>query len=73
MKTIFMLLCYNVIISDTLGYFYLDLRRTTSFADTTNGFYDIIGTRGAEKIFEVRRLYIPSSGDINLGDTLSAR
>ncbi len=59
--------------SDSTGYFFLDLRRTTTYADTSRGFYDIRGYHGDIKLFEVLRLYIPANGNINLGDTLALR
>lgn len=59
--------------SDSTGYFFLDLRRTTTYPDTSRGFYDIRGYWDEELIFEVLKLYIPVSGNINLADTLANR
>jgi hypothetical protein len=59
--------------SDSTGYFFLDLRRTSTYADTTRGFYDIRGYRGEIMIFEIIRLPVPASGNLNLGDTLGLR
>lgn len=53
---------------DTAGYFSMTLMRTASYDDSTTGFYNIIGQMGTgPKIFEVIGVYIPASGDVDLG------
>ena len=59
--------------SDSTGHFFLDLRRSSTYADSTRGYYDIRGYHGGIKLFEVLKLFVPSSGNINLGDTLGFR
>jgi len=59
--------------TDTLGYFFIDLYRTGSYADTTRGFYNISGQHDKKKVFDVKQLYIPDSGNVNLVDTLANR
>jgi len=59
--------------ADTLGYFELFLRRTTTFTDTTRGYYNIVGTYNEEVVFNVTNFYVPASGNVNLGDTLLVR
>jgi len=53
---------------DTAGYFSMYLLRTSAYDDTTLGFYDIVGNMGTgPEIFKVTDLYIPASGDVDLG------
>lgn len=59
--------------SDSTGYWYIDLRRTTNHVDTTLGFYNIVCQYGTEKIFDVKKLYIPAIGNLNLADSLAGR
>jgi hypothetical protein len=59
--------------TDTSGYFYLDLIGTHWYTDTTRGFYNIKATFNGVDVFEVRKLWVPSSGTMNLTDTIAAR
>jgi hypothetical protein len=59
--------------SDSLGYWFMDLRRTFNYADTTRGFYDIRGYSGGKQLFEVIKLRVPNTGNVNVGDILSTR
>jgi len=53
---------------DTAGYFSMSLLRTSAYDDTTTGFYNIVGNMGTgPEIFKVTELYIPASGDVDLG------
>ena len=53
---------------DTAGYFSMTLMRTTSYDDTTTGFYNIVGMMSTgPEIFTVTSLYIPATGDVDLG------
>lgn len=53
---------------DTAGYFSMTLMRTSAYDDTTLGFYDIFGSMGTgPEIFNVLKVYIPASGDVDLG------
>lgn len=58
--------------SDTTGLFEIFLRKTGSYADTTKGFYNIIGTYGDE-IFNINKFYVPDQDSVNLGDTILGR
>ena len=58
--------------SDTSGYWFLDLRKTTNFLDTLKGYYNIKGHYGGE-ILNVDNLYVPDAATLNLGDTLALR
>lgn len=62
-----------VVYTDTAGYWFADLRRTANYDDTTRGFYDIEGTWDTKTLFKINKLYIPGSGNVNLGDTLANR
>lgn len=62
-----------VVYTDTAGYWFADVRRTANYDDTTRGFYDIEGTWDTKTLFKINKLYIPSSGNVNLGDTLANR
>lgn len=43
-------------------------------ADTTRGFYNIkCTTRNGTQLFNLEKVWVPSSGDLNLSDTLNAR
>lgn len=57
--------------ADTLGYFELFLRKTTTFSDTTEGFYDITGRWGGKDVFSMPKLYVPDQDSLNLADTLA--
>ena len=53
---------------DTSGYFSMSLLRTSAYDDTTNGFYEIVGNMGTgPEIFKVTKLYVPPTGDVDLG------
>lgn len=52
---------------DTAGYFSMFLMRTSAYDDTTTGFYEIVGNMGGTEIFKVTTLYIPATGDVDLG------
>ena len=53
---------------DTAGYFSMPLLRTPAYDDTTTGFYNIVGNMGTgPEIFKVTELYIPATGDVDLG------
>lgn len=53
---------------DTAGYFSMTLMRTSAYDDTTLGFYDIVGNMATgPEIFNVTGVYIPASGDVDLG------
>ena len=53
---------------DTAGYFSMPLLRTSAYDDTTTGFYNIVGNMGTgPAIFTVIELWIPASGDVDLG------
>jgi hypothetical protein len=59
--------------SDTSGYFQIALTRTGVFDDTTKGFYDITAEYGGAQLFNIKRLYVPDSGNISLDSLLVAR
>ena len=59
--------------TDTAGYWQIYLRRTTAYSDTTLGFYNIVCNHGGSKIFDFKKLRIPGSGNLNLGDSLAVR
>ena len=59
--------------TDTTGLFQFTLIRTGQFSDTTRGFYNFWAERGGEKIFELLDVYLPDTGNVNLGDTLTNR
>ena len=59
--------------SDTLGFWFIDLRKTTSFADTTKGFYNITAKHGGQTIFSIQKFYAPDISTINLADSLIGR
>jgi len=61
------------ILADSIGVFQLQLRRTADYADPDKGYYDITGTFGGEKLFEVKRFYVPDQDAVNIGDTILAR
>ena len=53
---------------DTAGYFSMTLMRTASYDDTTTGFYNIVGKMSTgPEIFNIIELYVPASGDVDLG------
>lgn len=53
---------------DTAGYFSMTLMRTSSYDDTTLGFYNIVGNMSTgPEIFKITELYVPASGDVDLG------
>ena len=53
---------------DTAGYFSMTLMRTPSYDDTTLGFYNIVGNMSTgPEIFKITELYVPASGDVDLG------
>lgn len=53
--------------TDTLGKYKFYLKRTFKYADTTEGFYNIVATYGGAELFNVRSVHIPSTGNIDLG------
>lgn len=59
--------------SDTLGLFRLPLRRTGTYADTTKGFYDIKATFSGNVVFDLKKVWVPASGNLNLADSLLNR
>jgi len=59
--------------TDSTGLFELFLRRTTNYADTTVGFYDIVATFDGNEVFKLQHFWVPASGNVNLGDTLALR
>ena len=62
------------VLTDTTGLFQFDsLLRTGSFSDTTQGFYNFWSGPDGTKIFELLNVYIPDTGNVNLGDTLTNR
>jgi len=53
---------------DTLGYFSMFLKRTGTYDDTTTGFYNIIGQDVyGDQIFNIIEVYVPDTGDVDLG------
>ena len=59
---------------DTSGYFSMYLLRTSAYDDTTLGFYNIIGNLAAgAELFKVENLYVPASGDVDLGLVVGRR
>lgn len=60
-------------VSDTLGYFNMTLRGTSSYPDTSLGFYNISATRGGVTLFSIEKLWVPSSGTWNIADSLVGR
>jgi len=60
---------------DTSGYFSMTLQRTGTFDDTTRGFYNISGHYGesGEPLFNVPEVYIPATGNVNLGQIMARR
>lgn len=59
--------------ADTSGYWFVDLQKTTTFDDTTKGFYDITGTYMGTTIFFINHLYVPDQSSLNLADSLAGR
>ena len=57
--------------TDSLGRATLSLIKSCDYADTTRGFYRIVGMRGTVEVFKYESLYL--TGDINLGDSLRTR
>lgn len=62
-----------IVFTDTAGYWFADVRRTQNYDDTTRGFYDIVGNWRNKELFKINKLYVPATGNINLGDTLAQR
>ena len=53
---------------DTAGYFSMSLLRTSAYDDSTTGLYNIVGNMSTgPEIFNVTELYVPASGDVDLG------
>jgi len=60
--------------TDTLGYWFIDLRKTSSFtSDTTKGFYNITATYNGSQQFSIEKFYAPDVSTINLADSLAGR
>ena len=59
--------------TDATGYWSFDVYRTGSFDDTTKGFYHIDGFKNRQKAFQFDSLYIPSTGNVDLTDSLANR
>lgn len=60
-------------VSDTNGYWYIDLLRTAAFDDATEGRYDVEGWSASTRVFHVKDLRIPSDTIFNLADTIKGR
>ncbi|MDP2816457.1 MAG: hypothetical protein Q8O19_07240 [Rectinemataceae bacterium] len=60
-------------VTDTLGHFNLYLIRSNKYDPATNSFYNIKGIYDGKDIFEMKKVQIPSTGVLHLGDTLAAR
>lgn len=60
---------------DSSGYWQAYVVGTHEFtADTTRGFYNFrFLTRNGKELFNLQRVWVPSSGALNLSDTLNAR
>lgn len=59
--------------TDSLGYFELFLKRTGTYPDTSKAFYDIRGYQDDVLMFEILQVYVPGSGNVDLGNILGAR
>ena len=59
--------------TDSTGRYSFYLIGTHEYADTTQGMYTITAKKGTHQILDIKNLWIPSSGTLNLADTVASR
>lgn len=59
--------------TDTLGFFSMWLIRSNKYDPSGNSYYNVKGTYDGSELFNIQKLKVPSTGTLNLGDTLAAR
>lgn len=58
--------------SDSTGYFFLDLRKTATYSNTSRGYYDFKIYYGGKQIFEIPKVNVTGT-TLNLGEILALR
>ena len=56
-----------------LGYFSFNAIRTGQYDDTTKGFYNLQVYHGGRKLYDIRKIYVPDTGGVNVGELLMSR
>ena len=60
-------------VTDSTGLFSFTVIRSTAYSGADTVFYYLDAAYFGEKIFEGLKVYVPDTGNVNLGDTLAAR
>jgi len=60
-------------ITDSTGLFLFQVLRSSEYSNSDSVFYHLSAKYNEQAVFDAVRIYVPDTGNVNLGDTLAAR